>query len=118
MKKIFVMLVAIVGFGFSVFAGQISIIKEGKVVGTLEYSYEYRSSSTGGFLEVYLYNNSDEWVSVSVQGKRVSGSCYETAKMRPYGEGDCYNKFNRRDGKIIFSCPTEPDDIDIKVYVN
>ena len=87
--------------------GRIPIQSGGKTVGYLEWSkVKYTQFRDGGFMTLYLYNDSDEWIRVSVTGKRAS-SCYESFKLKPWQE----------EKEAVFACSDDVSDFSISVYV-
>jgi P pilus assembly chaperone PapD len=80
MKKIFVILVAVIGFGFSMSAGPSCKI-QGTDNGTVE---AYIVSSDGTQVEVSFSNDSDKYVNVRfVIGKGQTNECREMSVMVP-----------------------------------
>ncbi len=87
MKKHFFLLLMLIFLGVNVFADQTPVKKSGQVIGYIEYSYSegnYIDRPGWGLpIEVQLYNNTDEYVNVTVTlqgpGKK------EFVRLKPYG---------------------------------
>jgi len=123
-KKIFVLLIALIGFGICANAGDsgsVNVYKkiytwageEQQYVGTVDYSYEYNYT---GWLVVNVYNNTGENINVTIRGKGVTGSCYKSFDMCPWQWGDCWQR-GEKTKYVSISCPNEPYNIEVTVTV-
>jgi hypothetical protein len=106
-------LVAVIGFAISANAEKEPVKnKDGKIVGYVIcdiVNYQPHPSG-GGFLTVDVYNDSDEYVNITIEGKGVSGSCYHSLYLGPYKKAEEKNK--------TFSCSEKPFGLKISVYRN
>lgn len=88
---------------------RVPIVWGGKTVGYLEWSVlSYTQwSDSGGMIKLYLYNDSDEWINVSITGKRAN-SCTSTGwRLRPY----------QKNNEVTFSCSEQVSDFSFLITV-
>jgi len=113
MKKLLVLLVALIGFMLCANAEKVEvpIIKDGKEVGKLTYEilkFTPHNKTDGGFLTMYLYNDSDENISVIIKGKKVSGPCSAIQDLGPY----------KKIKDFTFACSDNVSELKVTVTVN
>ena len=87
---------------------RVPITSRGKTIGYIEWTIKsYTPTDNGGFMTLSIYNDSNEYINVSITGKNAE---------RCYSGGYDFKPYQRKDD-VTFGCSERVSDFSFNIYV-